>query len=149
MKYSASDKVKYMGETTFVSSQDQNAVAVGTEPQEDYFEKAKKDREKAYTEAEETIKEAFASAGANQDAIAAAAEKATALAKRKTDQVAIENLLIAKGFTKVLAVIGDQSVTVVVEKDAVTAGESVQIQDAVMSQCEISLNNIKIVTVNG
>lgn len=150
MKYSSSDNAKYMGETSFVSGEDEeNAVAVGAQVQEDYFEKAKKDREKAYTEAEETVKEAIISAGQDETALAAATEQASALAKRKTDEVAIENLLSAKGFGKVLAIIGDDSVTVVVEKESVTAQESVQIQDAVMSQCAISMNNIKIVTVNG
>lgn len=149
MKYS-SNNAKYMGETSFVSGeQEGDAVAVSGEVQEDYFEKAKKDREKAYTDAEETVKEAILSAGQDETALTAATEKANALAKRKTDEVAIENLLSAKGFAKALAIIGEDSVTVVVEKESVTAQESVQIQDAVMSQCSVSLNNIKIVTVNG
>ncbi len=149
MKYS-SNNAKYMGETSFVSGeQEGDAVAVGAQAQEDYFEKAKKDREKAYADAEETVKEAILSAGQNEAALSAATEKATAIAKRKTDEVAIENLLTAKGFGRVLAIIGEDSVTVVVEKESVSTQESVQIQDAVISQCSVSLNNIKIVTVNG
>lgn len=153
MKYSSSDNAKYMGETSFVSGEESSdaAVAVGAEAQaqEDYFDKAKSDREKAYTEAEETVKEAILSAGQDQTALSAATEQAAALAKRKTDEIAVENLLGAKGFDRVLVIIGEDSVTVVVEKESVNAQEAVQIQDAVMSQCSVSLNNIKIVTVNG
>lgn len=149
MKYS-SKNTKYMGETSFVSGEEKNqAVAVGAQAQEDYFEKSKAEREKAYSDAEESVKEAIVSAGQDSDALSAATQQAAAIAKRKTDEVAIENLLSAKGFNRVLAIIGDDGVTVVVEKESVSTQDSVQIQDAVMSQCSVSLNNIKIVTVNG
>lgn len=149
MKYSSSNKTKYMGETTLVSSEEAGGAAmVGAKAEEDYFEKAKSDRENAYKDAEETVKEAILSAGQDQTALDNATQQAAALGKRKTDEVAIENLLIAKGFGRVLAIIGDDSITVIVEKESLTANETVQIQDAVMSQCSVPLSNIKIVTVN-
>lgn len=149
MKYSEKT-AKYMGETTLVSEEtQQDAAMVGAKPQEDYFLKAKNDREKAYEEAEESIKEAINSAGNNEKAVTAATEQAARLAKRKTDEVAIENLLTAKGFNKTLAVIGDSDVTVVVDKGEITRQDTVQIQDVVMAQCNISVANIKIISVNG
>lgn len=150
MKYSATDKAKYMGDTSFVSGeQDSDAVAVDAPASEDYFDKAKADRQAAYKKAEETVKEAIISAGGDTNALNAATEKAAALAKRQTDEVAVENLLTAKGFKRVLAVIGDQSVTVIVEKDSVSPSEAVVIQDVVANQCSVPVSNIKIVTVNG
>ena len=150
MRYSSKDNAKYMGETTFVSEDgEKDAVAVGAKAEEDYFEKAKNDREKAYTEAQEAVKEAILSAGQDQEALNLATKEAADLAKRKTDEVAIENLLCAKGFNKVLVIMGNDSATVVVEKESVTEAEAAQIQDAVVSQSSVSLNNIKIVTVNG
>ena len=150
MKYSSADNAKYMGEASFVSKEENgDAAMVGATPASDYFEKAKEDREKAYLSAEETLKEAIITAGQNEEALNDALNKADGLAKRKADEVAIENLLSAKGFNGVLAVIGNDSVTVIVERESVSAAESVQIQDAVASLCTVSLNNIKIVTVNG
>ena len=149
MKYSQKT-AKYMGESALVSAPSQDdAAMVGTTPQEDYFTKAKNDREKAYQEAEEAVKEAINSAGSNENAVTAATEQAGRLAKRKTDEVAIENLLTAKGFNKTLAVIGDSDVTVVVDKGEITKQDTVQIQDVVMAQCNISVANIKIISVNG
>ncbi len=149
MKYS-SQSAKYMGESTLVSdSAADNAAMVGAQIEQDYFTKAKADRENAYKEAEEAIKEAVLSAGSNEQAVTAATEQAARLAKRKTNEVAIENLLTAKGFNRTLAVIGDSDVTVVVDKTDITRQDTVQIQDVVMAQCNISVANIKIISVNG
>ncbi len=149
-KYSKEQSnTKYMGETTLVGSQqgEENAALVGsTAIEEDYFTKAKADREAAYKEAEEIIAEALSST--DQTAKNTAAQQSGALAKRKTDETGLENLLKAKGFEKALAIIGDNSVTVVIGGDGLVTSQTVQIQDAVMSLCDVNLNNIKIVTVN-
>ena len=149
MKYSSTDKAKYMGESTFVSSQQGDSAMVSGKIEEDYFSKAKSDRENAYKEAEESVKEALNSAAGNSDAIKEATQKAAALSKRKTDEIAIENILNAKGFTKTLAVIGDNSVTVVVQGETLSNEQTLIIQDAVSGQCEISSAKVKIVTVKG
>jgi len=147
-KYSKQqENTKYMGETALVGSQsDNNATMVGAEVQNDYFSKATTDREKAYKEAEETVVELLKST--NGEEKEKAVKITEQIAKRKTDETAIENLLVAKGFEKVLAIIGDDSVTVVIGSEGLLANQTVQIQDAVMSLCDISLANIKIVTVN-
>ncbi len=138
---------KYMGETTLVGnqSQDNNAAMVNGTVEEDYFSAAAADREKAYKDADETIAECLLSNDEN------VREKATeigeTIAKRKTDETAIENLLKAKGFEKNLAILGDNSVTVVIEGDTLTVDRTMQIQDAVQSLCSVALDNIKIVTV--
>ncbi len=149
MKYSSVDKTKYMGESTFVSNQNEDSAMVSGKIEEDYFSTAKTQRETAYLEAEESIKEALNSAAGNADAVKDATDKAAALSKRKTDEVAIENILNAKGFNKSLAVIGDNSVTVIVEGETLTNEQTLIIQDAVSSQCEISSSKVKIVTVKG
>ncbi|MEE0839239.1 MAG: SpoIIIAH-like family protein [Acutalibacteraceae bacterium] len=140
---------KYMGETALVGSEqkEENATMVGAGAvEEDYFAKAKSDRDTAYKEAEEIITEALG--GTDDEAKKIAAEQSGALAKRKADEAALENLLKAKGFDKALAVIGEDSVTVIIGSDGLVTSQTVQIQDAVMSVCNINLNNIKIVTVN-
>ena len=142
------ETAKYMGETTLVGSeQNSDAAMVGATIEDDYFSKAKADREKAYKEAEEEIEELLKSG--NDENTKAAADKGAQIAKRKTDEVSAENLLKAKGFEKSLVIIGEDSISVVVKSDGLLANETVQIQDAVMSVCPVSLSNIKIVTVSG
>ena len=149
MKYSSSDKPKYMGESAFVSSETGDTMVVGGKIEEDYFSKAKTERENAYKEAEESVKEALNFSAGNSDAVKEATDKAALLAKRKTDEIAIENILNAKGFSKTIAIIGDDSVTVAVEGEGLTNEQTLQIQDAVTGQCEISAAKVKIVTVKG
>ncbi len=141
------NNTKYMGETALVGneSQGENATMVGAQVEEDYFTTAAADREKAYNEAEEQIAECLNST--DQAVKQKAVEISETIAKRKTDETAIENLLKAKGFEKNLVIMGEDSVTVVIEGDAPTVDRTVQIQDAVQSLCSVSLANIKIVTV--
>mgnify|MGYP003434890052 CR=1 FL=1 len=67
------------------------------------------------------------------------------VAERMEKEASIETLIKAKGFEKVVAVIGDKDVTVIVSAEALLPSQTLQIQDAVTSQTEISLQNIKIV----
>ena len=59
----------------------------------------------------------------------------------------IESLLKAKGFEKAAAIIGDSGINIVVKSDGLTAAQTLQIQDIVMSETKIELSAIKIVTV--
>ena len=147
MKFSSNEKVKYMGESALVSNENSDASMVNAEIEEDYFSKAKTEREAAYIQAEETVKEALNSAAGNEEAISEATQMAAQISKRRTDEVAIENILNAKGFTKTLAIIGDDSVTVVVSGESLSGEQTLQIQDAVTSQCSLSSSKVKIVTV--
>lgn len=151
-KYSGdlTKKTKYMGETSLVSNEvSEDAVPTSATVQEDYFTTAVSERDEAYKQAEETAQEILDDLEADPDVKSQAADKLSALAQRKVSETQIENLLKAKGFSKSLAVISDTSVTVVVESDGLLAGETVQIQDVVTSVSGVSLNNIKIVTVDG
>lgn len=149
MKYSSHDKAKYMGESAFVSSEQGDTAMVSGKIEEDYFTKAKAERQTAYTQAEESVKEALNSAAGNTEAIKNATEKAAELSKRKTDEIAIENILNAKGFSKTLVILGEDSATVVVEAESLTNEQTLQIQDAVTGQCSLSSGKVKIVTVKG
>ncbi len=154
MKYSGKltrEKVKYMGEASYVSaSSEEEAVATAATPgQEDVFESARKEREEAYTKAQELLREATADVNFTEEQKKEAVNRAAEAAKRSTDEAAVEAVLTAKGFEKCLTIIGDDGVTVLVESGALSAAQTVQIQDAVTGQCGTELSKIKIVTVNG
>ena len=155
LKYSGKltrEKVKYMGEASYVSASSEEGEAVATAAvagQEDVFESARKEREQAYSEAQDLLKEATAEVGFTDQQKEEAVRRASEAAKRHTDEAAVEAILTAKGFEKCLTVIGDDGVTVLVQSGSLSAAQTVQIQDAVTGQCGTELAKIKIVTVNG
>lgn len=152
MKFSSSEK--YLGEATYVSSQNEiSSEAVQTsakaEEEEDanYFETARKDRQKVLSEAQETVEETLKSANATDAEREKAFETVNQIAARVEKANNIETLLKAKGFNDAVVVIGDSDVNVVVKSDGITTAQTLQIQDIVTAQTEIPLGNIKIVTV--
>ena len=149
MKFSSSEK--YMGEATFVSDND---VAVGEAIETaakvenpDYFETAKKDRQKALDDAQELVEETLKSANASDSERQVALKATSQLAARIEKANNIETLLKAKGFEKAVVVIGESDVSVVVKSEGITTAQTLQIQDIVTSHTEIALSNIKIVSI--
>ena len=149
MKFSSSEK--YMGEATFVSdSQDSSGEALQTAApaeQEDYFETAKSDRQKALTEAQETAEETLKSANLTDDQREKALESVKEITLRIEKANNIETLLKAKGFEKAVAVLSSDNASVIVKSEGVTTQQTLQIQDIVTAQTQIPLSNIKIITI--
>lgn len=143
MKFSSE---KYLGEATFVSNNSAVENSAKSES-EDYFETAKKDREKAKTQAEEVITEALKKTPLTDADKKKALSLTEALTKRIESESNIETLLKAKGFSKALAVIGENNITVVVKSEGLTTAQTLQIQDIVTEETKIPLGNIKIVIV--
>ncbi len=150
MKFSSTEK--YLGEATYVSDTDTSSEAIATsakaEKQEaDYFETAKKDREKALSEAQEIAEETLKSADVTDSEKQTALASVNQLSARVEKANNIETLLKAKGFPKAVAVIGDKDVNIIVKSEGITTTQTLQIQDIVTAQTDVSLSNIKIVTV--
>jgi len=150
MKFSSNEK--YMGEATFVnSSNSASGEAIQTSAKvdndSDYFETAKKDRQKALDEAQELVEETLKSANATSAEREEALKTITEIAQRIEKSKNIENLLKAKGFEKAVVILGDSDVSVVVKSEGITTAQTLQIQDIVTSQAEIPLSNIKIITI--
>lgn len=150
MKFSSTEK--YLGEATYVSDNDvisEEAIQTGAKVEEntDYFETAKKDRQKSLDEAQELVEETLKSASATDAEREQALKTTAAIAKRIEKANNIEALLKAKGFEKVVAIVGESDVSIVVKSEGVTTTQTLQIQDIVTAQTEIPLSNIKIVTI--
>lgn len=150
MKFSSTEK--YLGQATLVNDSEVASgeaiqTAAKAESSEDYFETAKKDRQKALDEAQEIVEETLKSANATQSERDAALKTTTAIATRVEKANNIETLLKAKGFSKAVVVIGESDVSVVVKSEGITTAQTLQIQDIVTAQTEIPLSNIKIVTI--
>lgn len=149
MKFSSNEK--YMGEATFVSD-DKVASGEALETSAkventDYFETAKKDRQRALDDAQELVEETLKSATITEAEKQAALKTTSQIATRIEKANNIETLLKAKGFEKVVVIIGDSDVSVVVKSEGITTAQTLQIQDVVTAHTEISLSNIKIVSI--
>ncbi len=143
---------KYLGEASYVSNSSKSDAAVQTsakvkEESADYFENAKKEREKARTEASETIEETLKSDKLTDEDKKSALAKITEIGDRIESENNIEALLKAKGFEKSLAVIGDAGISVIVKSEGLTSAQTMQIQDIVTEQTKITLEKIKIIPV--
>lgn len=149
MKFSTSEK--YLGEATYVSDSDTasgEAIQTAAKVEEsDYFETAKNDRQKSLNEAQEMVEETLKSANATDKERETALKTTAAIAARIEKANNIETLLKAKGFEKVVAVVGESDVSIVVKSEGITTTQTLQIQDVVTAQTEIPLSNIKIVTI--
>lgn len=149
MKFSSNEK--YMGEATFVNdSEVSGGEAVQTAAKveaEDYFEKAKSDRQKALDEAQETVEESLKSATLTDEQREQALGSVKEIALRIEKANNIETLLKAKGFEKAVAILGTDDASIIVKSEGVTTQQTLQIQDIVTAQTEIPLSNIKIVTI--
>ena len=126
---------KYLGDAKYVNA------AEGTEStvQNDFFAKSRADREQAREESIATLKEIAQSANEQIEAL-------TQNAKKEAD---IETLIKAKGFADCVAVFTDTGINLIVkcEESGLAANETVQIQDVVLQNSEISVENIKIIEV--
>lgn len=146
-KFLPSD-TKYLGEASYVqgSAEDEGeALQTGASAQKDYFETAKKDREKALNEAEEKIEELLDNDSLSAEEKASVMKKIEALAGNIEKENNIETLLKAKGFEKAVAIIGDKGISIVVSSEGLTSAQTLQIQDIVVSETSIALNDIKII----
>ena len=59
----------------------------------------------------------------------------------------IETIIKAKGIADALVIIADNSVTVMVHSEKLLQSQTLQIQDAVVSQTGMDLEKIKIITM--
>lgn len=132
---------KYLGDAKYV-----NATAAA---QTDYFEKTKQDRETQRAEDLETLKDIVDDVKTDDKAKSAAVEKIAQLTQFSEDERSIETLVQSKGFENCVAVVSEKSVNVVVQcsEQGLLASETAQIQDAVTSVTDTTLENIKIIEI--
>ena len=137
---------KYLGEASFVSTTSDEAVETSAKV-EDYFASAKSEREKSLKTATDTVKELLKSENLTQEDKATALKKIETIADNLKAEANIEALLKAKGFKKAVAVIGADSINIVVQSDGLTTANTMQIQDIVTTESGLDLSKIKIIPV--
>ena len=131
---------KYLGQAEFV-----NASVSSESTESDYFKELRKQRTDAREESLSIIEESLKSDKLTDEQKEKLTQKTEALAAAAEKESAIETLLKAKGFGSVLAVIGEEEVNVIVE-GPIDSAATVKIQDAVISQTDFALPQIKIIS---
>lgn len=102
-----------------------------------------RERDSALSELKALINDSSAEKADKQKALERLGETAESI----SDEISIETVIKAKGFSDALAVVSDESVTVIVPADSLLTSETLQIQDAVRSVRDVELEKIKIITV--
>lgn len=142
---------KYLGEASFVNgTAEQDSAAVETSASvknDDYFTTAKKERENNRKEMTETVEELLNHKNLTAEDKKEALKKVEKYAETVEKEGNIETLLKAKGFEKSLVIISDKGINVVVKSEGLTSQQTLQIQDVVTNETDITLQNIKIIPV--
>ena len=154
MKYSAASgklgvkdgSSRIPGQTEFVNigTGSDETVAVSANA---YFTNARANRDDTRKENIDMLKETIANVKTDDSAKKSAVDRLAAIAAQSEHESAIESLVKAKGFSDSIAVIGDDSVNVIVEADKLLDSEVQQIKDIVISETGVSIEKIKILNV--
>lgn len=112
----------------------------------EYFATMAMNRKNARGEAVDVLKSVVDSETAIEEMKAQAAEDMQQIALDIATEANIETLILAKGFTKCIAVVSGDSASVIVESDGLLPNQLSQIKEIVWEQAKILPENLKIVT---
>ncbi len=119
--------------------------ADGDEGENNYFTATALSREQSRDEAIDVLKLVTENAEASEEAKAEAAAKISKIAVDIQNEMNIETLVKAKGFEECVAVIGDNSVSVIVKAESLQANEAAQILAIVYETTGIDPSNVSII----
>ncbi|MBQ1186743.1 MAG: SpoIIIAH-like family protein [Clostridia bacterium] len=152
MKYSTEQESqintssKYLGQAEYVNAE-VNSVEAETEDEDDYFKTLRSDRNKTRQETIDTLEELIDRTDIEKQEKQNAIDKLTAITLAAEQEASIETVLKAKGYKNVVAVIGEQDINIIIDKNPDAAGVQ-QIQDAVLSKTSFTAADIKIISSN-
>lgn len=131
-------KDSYLGEAEFVNASE-----------DDYFSKTRNSRQEEREKSIEEMKEILNSVKSTDESKLIASEKIAYYTTLSEKENSIESLVKAKGFEDCVAILSDKSVSCVVktDKSGLAANQTAQIQDIILSNCDISYENIKIIEI--
>ena len=114
---------------------------------DEYFAKAKMNRQQTQDKIAEMAKEMLQSSDQSESVKAEAVAKAAELAAVMEQQTNIESLIQSKGFDECLAFIQNGECSIVVKDNELTSEEAMIIKDIVTGQTGVSAEKIKITAV--
>lgn len=128
-----------------LSNTDINDALKNNENTSDYFAQTVLSRKQARDDALEVLQTVAQSSSALPEAVEAALDDIAQIAKDIENEANIETLVKAKGFTECIAVINDNTATVIVKSDKLLASQTAQINEIVYNQAGILPSNLTII----
>lgn len=146
---------KELGKATYVNSNvtatvdevNVNLKSNLSKEQQNYFSNARLKRDKTADEVKNIALEALSLTETDEDAQETALAQLANLEELLMNQVSVENILVAKGFSDCVCSISDNSVNIIIPDNEMNDTSSLIIKDAVSEVCNIPFDNISIVTV--
>ena len=123
-----------------------NAGTAETNKSEDFFSATQVSRTRARDEALEVLQSVVDDENADEASKTAAYASITKLAKQMDDEANIESLVVSKGFLQCVAVLNDETASIVVKSEgALTPAQLSQINEIVYVRTGILPENITII----
>ena len=118
-----------------------------TDSSEEYFAKARIDKQASREEAKETLRSIYGGGDMTKDALAVVAQDAQQLTDLMEAENKIETTLKAQGFEDVLCYLSDNSANIIVKSQGLDTAQAAQIKSALLAEVEVAGENITIVEV--
>lgn len=149
------NKTENYGDVTFVSSQ-QGSADKNTDTTEDiketaadeYFAKARIDKKNSRAEAAEVLKSIYNGGDLTKDEMQVVAQDTMKMTELMEAETKIETVLKAQGFEDVLCYLSGTSANIIVKTPSLDTAGAAKIKDALLSEVELTSDNITIVEVN-
>lgn len=122
--------------------------SVSTYSGDEYFSSAVLSRQKARDEAMQVLQQVVESNDAVEDVKSEAYTGINTIAKEIECESNIEQLVLGKGFEQCLAVVNENSASIIVKSDGLLANEIAQIKEIVYEQAGVHPRDIKIIEKN-
>ncbi len=126
------------------SNEPGTAVFVNNILDSTYFVQAKLDREQARAKQKDMLTEIINNANVDKQQRAECANAMLDIQKRIEKETSAEAMIKAKGFNEAYVRIDDNTVDVVVSKEALSEAEMAQIEDIVVRKTGVTVDNIRI-----
>lgn len=137
-----------INEGSVVSNDDLNegeeAEEKKEEPNDNYFEETKIERDRMYSEMLETYQKIINSSDTPSDQRAIAAQEISNITKTKNGIMIAENLIKNKGFENVVILINNNIVSVIVKSPNLNKEQISKIQNIVERELGVKISNINI-----
>ncbi|MBQ2696281.1 MAG: SpoIIIAH-like family protein [Clostridia bacterium] len=139
-----SEVSKKLGEAKMVSG---TAVEEPTEQTDDYFSRAKLERDIKRSESMDMLTQIISSQTADKDAKNRAEDEVHLLADFTEKEVMIENLIKAKGYSETVVFMGENLISIAVKSSGLNEVDAAILQDIAISATAYPAEKIKIVEI--
>ena len=118
-----------------------------TDSSEEYFAKARIDKQASREEAKETLRSIYGGGDMTKDELAVVAQDAQQLTDLMEAENKIETTLKAQGFEDVLCYLSDNSANIIVKSSGLDTAQAAQIKSALLAEVEVAGETITSVDV--